>query len=237
MTYFFVISLFIAISRYIIESNKYSRFFLYSVGMVGTPIHELGHYIMCKLVGFRVEKVMLFRMPTLNDSSLGNVSYLAPTGITGDIRKTLVSIGPIFSGAAVLYVLSPLVVPYLYNEFGAIDFLQFIEIAGIKQWFCLWIISSVALHMLPSGQDFKTGVKGLVWVIGILYILTITGINVFPQVANTVNFYLFEIGKLMRIGLTLSLPITVIASHLFFFSICKMVVYKVVNRTKKGRDQ
>ncbi|USD59063.1 hypothetical protein J4N45_11025 [Vibrio sp. SCSIO 43140] len=237
MSYFMVISLFIAISRYVIESNRYSRFFLYSVGMVGTPVHELGHYIVCKLVGFRVEKVVLFRMPSLNDSSLGSVGFVAPEGISGDIRKTLVSIGPLFSGAAVLYLLSPYVVPYLFNAFGSIDFFQFYEYAGITQWVCLWVMSSVALHMLPSGQDIKTGVKGLFWVICVLYVLAMTGINAFPEVMNTVNHYLYQLGQLMRIGLTLSIPITSVAAILVFFSIAKMIVYKVVHLTKKGEEQ
>lgn len=237
MVYFLSISLFIAMSRYVIDSNRYSRFFMYSVSIIGTPVHELGHYLVCKLVGFKVERVVFFKVPTLDHPALGYVNYLAPGGISAEMRKSLVSLGPLFSGSLVIYYLSPYVSPYLFMDNGYMDFIGFFKKTDITHWVCMWVISSVSLHMLPSTQDIKVGAKGMFWVIATLYALTLAGINLYPEVVSQLNTYLAQLGELMRIGLSLSVPITATAAILIFFSITKSVVYKVVNGTKNKGEQ
>lgn len=212
--------------RFLIEKNHHSRVFIFLTGIIGTPIHELGHYLMCKLVGFKVTSVKLFRMPTADNPVMGYVEYQHPLTITGSIRKVVVSIGPIFTGFAALYWFSGQVTPYLLNPHTqAIDVLQFIEYASVKQWVYLWALCSITLHMLPSATDIKIATAGSLWISVLTYIGFIYAATHTAFLLKKAELYLYQMAKVMEIGATIAAPAVSLAVFLNIFSIFKSRVY------------
>lgn len=199
MIHFLTIAAAIWVLKYLMERFQKSRVLVFITGIVGVPLHELGHYLMCKLVGFKVTEVKLFQMPTQDNPVLGYVNYEYPMTISGSIRKVIVSIGPIFTGIVALYFLSPQVTPYLFNN-NTIDLTLFMNKAGWQQWFLIWVLSSVTLHMLPSLTDIKIAMAGSLWIGVFTYVGLIYAASHTTTVLSSVNIYLEEMAGLMSVG-------------------------------------
>lgn len=224
----------ICLFRYLIEQSHYNRFFTLVTGVIGVPVHEIGHYLMAKLVGFKVIKVKLFRMPTHDNPVLGYVEYQYPLTISGSIRKVVVSIGPIFTGVVTLYWFGEKVTPYLITPASnSLDIAKFVAHAGIEQWIYLWALSSITLHMLPSSTDIKIAISGSIWVgiatyAGLVFAATHT-LYLVQQIENVLAL----LSKLLLVGVILSAPLTFLAIIPNIFSIIKSSVYIRYKETQK----
>lgn len=82
-------------------------------GFIGTPIHEMSHFIMCKIFGFTVHEVALFRpIAGKADGVLGYVSYSRnPTNILQTFGTFFVGIAPMLIGTLILLILFRLLLP------------------------------------------------------------------------------------------------------------------------------
>ena len=74
---------------------------------IGTPIHELSHFLMCLLFGFKVSEVKLFRpFKGKKDGILGYVNYsYNPKNLYQKIGNFFVGIAPMIGGSIVIYIL------------------------------------------------------------------------------------------------------------------------------------
>jgi len=85
---------------------------------IGTPIHELSHYIAAKLSGHQIIELKLFK-PDSRTGSFGYVrhSYDSNNFYQAIIGNTIIAIAPFFGGALAIYFLMYV----LLLEFSFID--------------------------------------------------------------------------------------------------------------------
>lgn len=180
---------------------------LLATGIIGTPIHELSHALMCLIFGHRIDEIKLYD-PNSEDGNLGYVSHSFNTrNIYHQIGNFFIGVAPILGGSGVLLLLSlfvPSINADIIREFHLVDevsFLSFLQTFGniIKSvfdfrnmgnflWWLFIILSfSVASHMELSPADIKGSVKGFLILSGALLVADIIMFFASPQVLNNVT--------------------------------------------------
>ena len=98
--------------------HGFGRGVVLATSMVGTPIHELGHALMCILFGHRIVAMSLWQ-PFSKDGNLGYVSHAYreknPYHVLGNL---FIAVGPIFSGLAVITVALCLGFPETFTNYA-----------------------------------------------------------------------------------------------------------------------
>lgn len=123
-------------------------------GAVGTPIHELGHYLMCKLFGFHVSEVALFRpVAGQADGVLGFVRYsYDPSSPWQRLGCFFVGIAPMVLGAAAILLLLRLLTPEVFERRRP---------GPVRGLICLYLVLSISTHMTLSPADLSGAAVGL----------------------------------------------------------------------------
>ncbi len=155
--------------------------------IIGTPVHEMGHAIMCMIFGHKITDMKLWQ-PSARDGTLGYVTHkYNPRNIYHQFGNLFIGIGPIFSGLGVLTLVMFLCFPSTLNAYfssargmvtgGENGFAIFWEgmkmIPRIIEEFSsnarpLWVrivgvvtLLSVALHISLSPVDIKGALKAM----------------------------------------------------------------------------
>ncbi len=80
------------------------RGYIVALGWIGTPVHELGHALMAKLFGHRIDAIKLFS-PDLKKGQLGYVQHsYNQDNIFQVVGNFFIALGPVLLGAAVLFL-------------------------------------------------------------------------------------------------------------------------------------
>ena len=70
--------------------------------VIGTPVHEIGHAVMCLIFGHKITELKLFS-PRAEDGTLGHVKHsYRKRNIYHQIGNLFIGLGPIFSGAFIV---------------------------------------------------------------------------------------------------------------------------------------
>jgi len=79
---------------------------------IGTPIHELSHYMLAVITNHKVVDLKLFK-PDPKTGSMGYVfhSYKEDNFYQAVLGNTLIAIAPFFGGSAVIYLISSFIFP------------------------------------------------------------------------------------------------------------------------------
>ena len=147
--------------------------------VIGTPVHELGHAMMCLLFGHKIKRIQLWS-PTHTNGVYGFVEHSYnrknPWARLGSL---FIGVGPIFSGLAVTVLTLALCFPDQWSEYLSNSHSLLTGAPSIKQilteicsllWSMLtgfsqnWvrsligtlIILPVSLHVTLSWQDIKS---------------------------------------------------------------------------------
>lgn len=153
-----------------------------ATALIGTPVHELGHALMCLLFGHRIQAIQLWS-PGASDGVYGYVEHSYnrknPWAMLGNL---FIAVGPIFSGLGVIVLMLWLCFPVQWAEYlavsrtvvqaeslhdaawGILSLIASIPRAFVADWFKsllgLLIILSVSLHVSLSLQDVKSAASG-----------------------------------------------------------------------------
>lgn len=169
---------------------------------IGTPVHELGHVLMCWLFRHRVGRVQWFPKDS-DEKVLGYVEHsYSKSSVYQRIGNFFVGVGPIISGILALIALMHFFVPASYDVF-----LQHLQsevqpgeingeiLIGMLQsstllvtslftvqnllspsfWLFLFLALSVSTHIALSKPDIKGAASGIVSIFTLLFALNLTG--------------------------------------------------------------
>jgi len=208
----YLVGIFIAIGLLLGILEKYSNTFLVQAfgprgvlltAWIGTPIHEIGHLLMCFIWGHRVTKVKLLQLNS-PDGVLGYVEHqYSPNSIYQQIGNFFIGLGPIFSGIGSLIAGMFLFVPQSFYTFKNqihqhvtlekldINVLKTLggAIAAISKslfslsnllsphfWIFLIIALCISSHIALSYADMQGSAKGLMAIFFLLFLFNIAAV-------------------------------------------------------------
>ncbi len=159
--------------------------YVYLLGWLGTPVHELGHALMARLFGHRIDKLRLFA-PDFRSGQLGAVHH----SYDGDnllhvVGNLFIALGPVFLGTGVLALAGlvllgqglhfPAAVSVELADFDAIPttlLLWFADVGNVlvasvrsipwdrwQTWLFVYLLLSIGSHINLSPADLE-GAKG-----------------------------------------------------------------------------
>jgi hypothetical protein len=172
---------------------------------IGTPIHELGHLLMCYVFRHKITKLKLFSRKE-KDGTLGYVNHSwNPKSLYQNIGNFFIGMGPIFSGTAALIIGMHLLLPdsfarvadyltlessqpdkYILTKIFALTAGLFQSIFSVENLLSLnfWIYFALAIaissHIALSKEDLKGAGRGFITIL--FFILLI---NLIALIFNT----------------------------------------------------
>lgn len=149
--------------------------FYAATGVIGSPVHELGHVVGCWLFRLKITQVTLYS-PNRDTGELGHVHFLyRPSSIWNQLGRAVQGIAPLVAGAILANVvlgLSPTVpvsddlqgltiwIGSIYS--GLFDSFISLVFSGIGGFLLALLLSSVCLHAIPSMADIRIGLGGFI---------------------------------------------------------------------------
>lgn len=154
---------------------------------IGTPIHELGHLLMCYLFRHKITKLKLFSLKA-KDGTLGYVNHSWNSrSLYQNIGNFFIGMGPIFSGTAALIIGMHLLLPdsfarvaaylalepaqpdqYILTKIFALTAGLFGSIFSVKNlrsldfWIYFALAIAISSHIALSKEDLKRASRGLI---------------------------------------------------------------------------
>ncbi len=185
---------------------------VYATGIIGVPIHEIGHLIFCILFGHKITKVHLFK-PSASD--LGSVDHsYNPKNVIHRVGNFFISVGPIIFGSCMLWLLANLLLNISFKELiktgspGSSDWLHILKtipehsydltyyLYTTIDWntplevLFVYLSLSIASHMELSPADLSGMVSGLITILIIIF--CVNCVLVFSGFSHTYSTMIFN---------------------------------------------
>ncbi len=171
-----------------------------ATSVIGTPVHELGHALMCLVFCHRIEAICLWD-PKNKDGRLGYVEHSYhkrnPYAVIGNY---FIGIGPLLSGGALVLLLLYLVFPETFHAYlsvagsvpaGGAEVTELFGRLGTLvrdlyassplAWYwrigALVLMFSVSLHVSLSPEDLGGAARAVPWLLVIIG--AVSGVSVF----------------------------------------------------------
>jgi len=172
------------------------RGYIFALGWVGTPIHEMGHAVMAKLFGHRIESMQLFS-PDVKNGRLGYVQHsYDQDNIFHVVGNFFIALGPILLGAAALIIMAWLLLGegvFHLPASSAAELVDFSEIPGLvivwlgnvgealvstvrglsfgrwQTWLFIYLLVAIGSHVNLSPSDLETAKGGFNVLLTILF--------------------------------------------------------------------
>jgi len=217
-----------------------------ATAIIGTPIHEIGHAIMCIVFFHKINRIKLLKIHS-KDGTLGYVEHSYNKGnVYQRIGNFFIGIGPILSGTFVLLLSLYFLLPNAFMSFNnnlkqdltyniinlnlikyvflnSLSLVKFIfsikNLTSVNFWIFAIIAFSVSSHIALSKADINGALDGFI----MLYVLLIS-FNILSEYFSINTFdYILKITKynayfssLLFLALLFSI-ISFLVSHAIYF--------------------
>lgn len=164
-------------------------------GVLGVPLHELGHALFCVIFFHKIVDIKLF-MPSAPNGVLGYVQHsYNRKNVYQRLGNFFIGVGPIILISAVILVLELLLVPSIFNLTSAIQstlsenagganvlwalvlyLRSFFSVSSLLNWrWWIYVVLScfICLHMNLSKPDIQGSLSGLVFTIVLFFMVPI----------------------------------------------------------------
>lgn len=219
----------------LISNNSETAVMLYYFVMLpGVLVHEAGHWIVAKVLMVRVKKVRIW--PEAQRGGTIRLG-LVETVKTDPVRGTLIGLGPLVAGVAVVLLISTKVM----NASAFFDSLATGDLrtigAGISQLtatpdFFLWLylLFSVSNAMMPSTADRQS------WPIVGLGLAAVVGVMLLMDLSNLVVYGLEQMtaaAEALTVAFVTAVSVDIV--FLLIIAILESVLSRVVGRAIEYR--
>lgn len=197
---------------------------IYSTAIIGVPVHEMGHVIMCKLFGHQVDEIRLIQFGN-SDGTMGYVNHSYNSkNLYHRIGMFFIGVAPIIMGISVITLLFWVLLPSTFSDWwgGVVSADGFSEglmtsigiipsifskenVTALPLYIFLFLSASIASHMTLSPSDVKGARSGIVFIflVGILinsfYVPHLKEVDFSSYLFNEFNVFMFSI-SLMSLG-------------------------------------
>lgn len=202
-----IIGMLLGILEKRINSNMQRAFGINGImtfALIGTPIHEIGHAIMCIIFAHKITKIKLID-PKSRTGVLGYVQHsYSPNNIYQRIGNFFIGIGPIISGISVLMIALYFLLPesfhllqsnlkvqvnynvldtklITYNVFSAIAVIKSIfaleNISNITFWVFIVLAFCVSSHIALSTPDIKGALDGFIFLFLVIIVINFIAVH------------------------------------------------------------
>ena len=168
-----------------------------AISIIGTPVHELSHALMCVIFGHKILEIKLFQYKD-DDERLGYVSHsYNPKNIYHLVGNYFIGVAPIIVGSLVVCLFMRLLLPGAFTEisqhisnivttseygFSFSIFLSvfkvikalFTNITSFFGWLVfILLFTSISMHMSLSKQDIKGSLIALPILSGVIFLANV----------------------------------------------------------------
>ena len=195
--------------------------------IIGTPIHELGHAVMCPLFGHKIQKIKLWS-PKAENGVYGYVEHsYNRRNLWARLGNLFIGVGPIFSGLGVVVLMLWLCFPTQWSDYltasrtllaegttvgeratGIFSLLCALPRAFARSWWRallgLLVILPVSLHITLSWEDIKGSVSALPMYFLMLFVFALVTYCVGVSVSVTAGLWLFNLRVLSLFGVVIA---------------------------------
>lgn len=198
---------------------------LLATGIVGTPIHELSHALMCLIFGHKIKQIKLYQ-PNSIDGTLGFVTHsYNKKNVYHQIGNFFIGVAPIICGSGFLFLLMRLLTPQisfdmwdslkavssgsLESYFGFVgDFLGSLfdtsNLGSVSWWIFIILAIMISSHMELSGPDIKGGAAGFAFIAVLLLTIDVLLFLISPEALCTVTSAMVSLALPVASFLTVS---------------------------------
>ena len=150
------------------------------LGVIGVPVHELSHFLMCVVMGHKPVRLTLFSVAS--DGTLGSVEYRYTPSVMASLKNILISLAPIPGGIAAFCLVTYLLRPDLLGAWYDVNHALYSQVEWQQQFSLfikqvtegdgaitlLWASLSFSILMFcaPSRADFSGCTWGVLMIIG-----------------------------------------------------------------------
>lgn len=262
---FFILPMFLFALIYVVNiffkfklnsETKALNTILFFVKLIGTPLHEISHFITARIVGFPVESIellnfnlkknyagrVLISFPIFNPFNILSYIYCAAMYIVGLSPLLFFSVF-IFS---LSYLMHPEIITIFMGNIQSSDASFEFYLLFIINWFKVFlsivcqsglafipfiILVSISLHILPSPADLRIAIKGFLILAIPFSVMVLISSNGVAQnlIMSVANVWLF-----INLGMLICLMFCVLMKIVVIFLI---LMEKVIVRnfaSKKG---
>jgi hypothetical protein len=162
---------------------------------IGTPFHELGHYILAKLFRHEVTALALFQ-PNKETGGLGHVDHsYKKSSLFQSFGNFFIGAAPMLFGIVILVTLVYYILPngkdiiqsFVDARTSLSSLIKTIphvltmifsreHMSTWHFWLFLYISFAISAHIAPSKQDRKGMWSGFAWIVVVLFIINLTAL-------------------------------------------------------------
>ncbi|HHM8127009.1 TPA: hypothetical protein ACRMWJ_005769 [Pseudomonas aeruginosa] len=162
-------------------------------GLIGAPVHELSHVLVCLLFRLKIRKIVLYS-PDAIAGTLGYVNFrYNPTSIYQVLGTAMQGIAPLLAGGTIAILTlgagGEMLIPnqgiwqlllWIFSSVGNAILGWFdLAVNGIGGAIAAVLLLCVCMHAIPSWADIRCGLKGLALVATMVGLLAV-GLEMLP---------------------------------------------------------